>query len=263
MDGICRLCKENRSLKSSHLLPKGVYRLLRDNPNINPIVTSKGRSRESSEQVTQHLLCGSCEGKFSKYGEDHVLRYCWREGKGFKLRDSLSSENCIARNDDVSAHYLNEIAYVKVDHFVYFALSMIWRMAATNWRDSSGAFKGTSLGKYEEAVRLYLLDRSVFPEHVGIFLHISSEAMPDNIATTPAMDRINGLIRHKFYIPGLLFVVFVGKGYSAKSKITSLNSNGVAYLCPFGKDGLSRTVAIACQNAKQVGKLQSEGGMSR
>lgn len=254
MIGECRLCRQERVLRSSHLMPKALFRLLRDGENCNPIVTSKAISRETSEQVTQHLLCDECEGRFSRQGESHVLRNCWRKGSGFYLRDNLNEENRLILHNEVSVHDTRSIPHIKVDHFTYFAVSLVWRMAAAIWRDQQGVFLGTSLGPYLEPIRKYLLGVAELPETVTVFVHVSSEKIPDNIATTPMMTRQNCVTRHKFYVPGLLFAVFVGKNFSRK--MTSLSTEGMVWLCPFRSDGLSKKLARMCQEATETGKLK-------
>lgn len=259
----CKLCRKSDELRSSHLIPKGVYRLLLDAPNKNPIMTSHGRSRETSEQITSPILCGECEKRFSQYGEAHVLRNCWREGDGFYLRDQLGTHTEIGAGHDFSVHDLRRVEYIKIEKFVYYALSMVWRMSVCWWRSSTGPFRGGALGRYEEPIREYLIHNSSLPDHVAVLLKVSSEPVPDNIATSPKMAKINGSTRHKFYIPGLLFIVYVGKSMPAATMDASLSSAGLAFLCPFKNDQMAHALHDTFQRATESGKLASRKSAPR
>ena len=86
-------------------------------------------------------------------------------------------------------------------------------------------------------------------------MHVSSELKPANMATSPLMSRENRIARHKFYIPGLIFIVIVNKALSAESNGVALNSSDMVYLCSLGNDGLSQNVAESIQYANGFGKF--------
>jgi hypothetical protein len=85
--GKCRLCLQDRELRSSHLLPKSMYKLLRNDEfsNPNPFVHGPERSVQTSKQAQQYLLCHDCEQRFSKRGEAWVMSHCWRSVGEFDI----------------------------------------------------------------------------------------------------------------------------------------------------------------------------------
>jgi hypothetical protein len=65
-------------LEDSHFLSAGIYRILRDDTekNPNPWLLTKNATVQTSRQLKAHLLCRSCEERFTKNGENWVLRHC-------------------------------------------------------------------------------------------------------------------------------------------------------------------------------------------
>src|ERR1700710_1869144 len=96
--GTCGLCRANSvSLQDSHLMPKALYRVLlkasaaHGDPNPNPVVWTPGIAMHTSAQVSDYLLCASCEDRFSQRGEKWVTGQCWRSDSEFRLRETLDT----------------------------------------------------------------------------------------------------------------------------------------------------------------------------
>lgn len=64
----CELCKENRSLKESHIIPKFVGRELKKRSGSQTLVNGINPERNPKPQdiLKVPLLCQECEGRFSK-----------------------------------------------------------------------------------------------------------------------------------------------------------------------------------------------------
>ena len=82
------------SLRQSHSMPKGVYRILRDreSANPNPVLLTERFAVPTSKQLTAYLLCGKCGKRLSNCGENWVLQPCPRRGS-FKLVAILDTES--------------------------------------------------------------------------------------------------------------------------------------------------------------------------
>jgi len=68
----CALCKrDNQELQDSHFLPKGVYRVTREEheANPNPITLNDCGVFQDSKQISDYLLCSECEGRLNQNGE--------------------------------------------------------------------------------------------------------------------------------------------------------------------------------------------------
>ena len=96
-------------------------------------------------------------------------------------------------------------------------------------------------GQYQEQFRLYLLGKAAFPQNARLVVHTSSEAQSDLMTTIfPCTTRVDGVRRHKFYIPGLLFILFLGKDVPQRFDDGALNGSQhrLMWLCPWQNDSL-------------------------
>jgi hypothetical protein len=118
----------------------------------------------------------------------------------------------------------------------YFAAS-IWRAAARSWGKQ---MRQLSLGgTYQEQFRQYLLGESKWPQNARLMIHVSSDKLLDFILN-PVSVRIGAAHRHKFYIPGILFILFVGATVPRDHDNGAVNSSAGRFmgLLPFEEDSL-------------------------
>jgi hypothetical protein len=90
----CRLCFQNSTLQNSHLLPGSAYKYLRivgERCKSNPLFLSAKMLVQTSQQVSDFLLCSKCEDRFNNCGERWSLSHCDRGRGRFRLREILSS----------------------------------------------------------------------------------------------------------------------------------------------------------------------------
>ena len=72
-DGVCRLCGQTRELRSSHVFPQGIYkRFVADNQKGGSLLDLKNMA-EHSMQFKGPWLCGECEGKLNRGGENYFF----------------------------------------------------------------------------------------------------------------------------------------------------------------------------------------------
>jgi hypothetical protein len=84
--GLCALCGpdngETRVLRQSHFLPKAVYRYLNvskaEDTKLLLRTPKKNRVFSMGKQITQALLCDTCEGLMSAKGEDYYSKMMLR-----------------------------------------------------------------------------------------------------------------------------------------------------------------------------------------
>jgi len=245
MTGRCGLCRGVRELRDSHLLPASVYKLSRseNRKNPHPVVTTRNGVLISARQVSDHFLCVECEDRFSKNGERYVVGQCSRP-RSFKLRQLLEESEAAAVRERFSV-YSPSVLGAHVSEYLYFAASVFWRAAARTWRFDNQT-TGITLGsQHQEAFRRYLLGEAQFPEHARLFMHVWSDKDADFTTVFPCSNRTDGKWRHKFCIPGILFILFVGKESASEADYGALNSsdNPLVWLCPWEDDSLFRGFA--------------------
>ena len=207
---VCALCLRPEPIVTSHLLPAGVYRLLRDNErrNPNPVIVGETTSTQTADQVAAPLLCWDCEEHFNNRGERWVLQNCFRGPGEFKMLDALRAAKPLHPLDEGAVYAGAQIADIDMDSLVYFASSVIWRAAARTW-GYWGSREQLSLGPYFEDFRLYLLNPWSFPVSAAVWVNVWP--VPVMLSVLPRTLRGQGYRHHNFSIPGITFHVFVGQ----------------------------------------------------
>jgi hypothetical protein len=211
--GRCALCLQDRDLLESHLVPKALYRLVRAGMrNAHPLQISAAGQRNTSRQAVRRLLCAECEGRFSRNGENWVLRHCYRGRGVFRLRSLLRESTPIPNDSDLLLYQASSVPGVDSEAIVYFCASVVWRAAVANWWVSSIEYEQISLGdQYQEDVRRYLLGEADFPEHVVVVVVLSQLDQPVLTFNLPRTDRFDCCRSHRLHIPGMTFMVMVGR----------------------------------------------------
>jgi len=232
--GRCGLCFEERELQDSHLMPAALYKLIRKRshaPNPNPVVVTGKRSFTTSDQVSAHFLCHDCEERFHSKGEDYVLSQCAKPSGTFKLRELLEASDPVASTSQASAYKVSDLLGNKADKYLYFAASVFWRASARSWTFDSQELP-VSLGyPYQEQLRLYLLGEGGFPPKARLWVHVSRETEFASCTVFPYSERGEGKWRHKFYIPGVLFILFLGGSVPEDLDQWALNAADGGVMC--------------------------------
>jgi len=158
--GQCALCREERVLRDSHLMPKWVYRRLRraTGNDGSPVFVSRGAAVQTSRQVTKHLLCDDCENRFGTR-EDYVAGMTEVDSGG-----KIKLAHHVSRQDSPSGRLVSISSTVETDQITYFAASIIWRACVMG--------HGCRLGRYEADFRSYLLGEAEFPSVAAISMAI-------------------------------------------------------------------------------------------
>jgi hypothetical protein len=212
--GVCALCKENRDLRNSHMVPKALYRLMRarsDHSNPNPmIVTSRGR-RQTSFQAVRSLLCADCEQRFDHHGENWVLRHCYRGYGRFRLRELLRQSAPLHSEKDFTIYCASSVPGVSIEKLTYFCISVFWRAAVCDWESSGETYHAIRLGtKYQEQIRKYLLGVAELPQSASILVLASGLKTPALVFNFPDTIRVESQHCHSLHIPGLTFQLSLG-----------------------------------------------------
>jgi hypothetical protein len=210
MRGICGLCKEDADLCNSHFMPSALYKFMKapELPNPNPILLDGRSAISKSIEVRQHFLCKVCEGRFSANGEAWTVRNCFQPDGSFPLYEKVTAIRRSVVSGHVRLYPTDGVADIAADKLTYFASSIIWRSGATNWRNHN---RRTTLGRYEEQLRLYLLGDSDFPVDAALRVTLRSPANAELLMRTPYGDRIAGMRCVSFMIPGILFTLFMAQ----------------------------------------------------
>ena len=243
MIGACGLCGLDRELRNSHLLPAATYRLSRDpaRRNPNPVVLTADGASTTSKQVSDHFLCGECEDRFSRLGERYVLGRCARRDGRFRLRTDLAGAPVLYEDERFRVHRVDDLLGDRIDQYLYFAASIVWRAGARSWSLNGQKLGRIPLGRrFEGQLRQYLLGEAPYPRRARLFVHVWNDDRVDSTSVPPTSERINRTWRHKFCIPGILFILFLGGEVPETHDAGAINSRQGAFmwLCRWSDDSL-------------------------
>jgi hypothetical protein len=246
-------------LRDSHLLPAALYKLARDSKgggSPDPIVVGGGRSVVTSLQVSQPLLCDGCEQRFGR-GESWIMKHCAR-GDHFKLRETMMMGPALPLiRDSVHAYNLDTSFPEAASYLEYFAASVFWRSGATQWRHGARIVGSIDLGPYGERLRCFLLGEEPFPLEAALSVFVDSQQPPDVSMIFPCSGRTGLAHRHIFAIPGLRFVLFVGRVLPEGHRDLAINSDGpkVVFLENFARTNFQKSLLDLLRVSPPVGKL--------
>jgi hypothetical protein len=224
--GVCALCRKERHLQDSHFLPKALYRYVRAKTGAirSPIIVGSDSARNTDRQFTKHLLCQECEQRFSRNGEAWTMKQAYRGSGAFRLLTALDRYAPVAVGDGARIYAAKEIAEIDLGQLTYFALSVFWRGAVTDWKIDGQSLERLEFGDlYMSALQEYLLGDAATPEHIALALHVCDDpTLTATTLATPMGGRNGGYHSYIFIIPGLAFHLFIGKRMPALLQRMSL-----------------------------------------
>lgn len=253
----CALCRNEVVLRDSHLLPKSVYRKLRDDSD--PILVSSRATIQSSTQFKCYLLCEDCEQRLNKNGENRVLAEYLQNPDHFVLREKLRKEQPRQIRNDGRWFSGFDLETIDVDSYRYFAASVFWRASVGRWKDPRYLPCCGCLGpKYEEKLRGFLLNQLPFPKEAFLVAFVANEEGALGFATVPCSKNDSGYHMHEFNIPGILFQLWIGG--SSNHQLAFLgrewNSNIVFALHNFQRSPAFSQLHQLVQSSSPKGKLR-------
>jgi len=210
----CALCLLNKPLLASHFLPAAIYKNLIDPAGLisNMIASNLSTASEESRQVKKCLLCQDCEIRFQQGGENWVLgRRLMPDGR-FELSDLLQQEKPVGTQGEVSIFALSTIPSVEIEQLLYFAASIFWRAAVTDWETPVGDYTRLAVDlAVVEKLRRYLMGSAPFPSDVFLSVIFSADNTPRQLTTMPSATA--GAIEYQqfdWYMPGIGFTLLTG-----------------------------------------------------
>ncbi len=213
MTGRCKLClRDGVELRTSHLMPKGLYRLFRTDGsgrNPNPWIASPEGEVQTSRQETAHMFCPDCELRFSRNGELWVLRNTMKRDGSFRLASMLSEHTPFVTEASLRMFHASQVPKVNVPAISYFAASMFWRASVWPWKPST--VRHVRLGPFEEAFRRYLLQEASWPDCASLMVVVREKSKVSFLSHDPVRSKQTGIHAFTFPMPGLSFTLFVSR----------------------------------------------------
>lgn len=229
--GICKLCQLTKPLCDSHYLPKRLYSFVGapQLKNPQPVMAVKGELRQSSVQYRDYVFCEKCESTLNHGGEQWVIRQVPREyGSRFPLREALTRLGPSKMAVGITSFNVSGKSDFDLGKLLYFGLSIFWRAAVHGWTNSDDEIlEEVKLGTHEEALRLFLLGSGPLPSrNMVLTLDVWAEVQVLPALHPVVSEQHVGFERFWFYVPGLVFLLWLGDNIPAHAKSSNL-ANGI------------------------------------
>ena len=213
--GPCKLCRETATLIDSHIVPRWMYRRLtrlnagKGGPNL--VHTGDGISILGGSQLSEYMLCRTCEDRFKRW-EDYAVEVSLQEDDTFPGADLVKALPRDPNDGGASAsdYVPADASALNCDALARFGVSVIWRasVCTDDW------VRDVDLGPYAKPIADYLRDDDApIPDRVGLmveFARIEGPNRPDRSLAIPYSGRGRGYHIHRFLGLGMLFSLCVG-----------------------------------------------------
>jgi hypothetical protein len=244
-------------LIDSHFLPAGLYRLLRtpSEKNAHPILTSREIATQNSFQMAEPLLCGACDGLFSKRGEAYVIPRI-RQNSTFPFLDRLKVALEVHRSPNLNIYSGDAVGFDN-GKIAYFGLSLLWRAAVHTWTMVDGKTTTVKLDDpYKEDLRRYLLAETDFPKNCFVVATCATDWASQNACFVPNRIKDLPVTAYGLMTKGLYFRIFFGEDVPLELKqlccVTGYRKPLITRDC---EDNLIKTWRILMEKTKPVGSL--------
>ncbi len=261
----CRLCLKERPLQESHLLAAGFYKIIRDNSpsDEHPVwVSSDGVALSTSRQTTAPMLCGECEQRFNKKGEDWVLKNCCRGAGQFPLQKLAHEEFGLVGTWETlesTGYSPGSASVIAQEQLVYFGASVFWRAAARSWNTPLGKQSQLEFGPCQEKFRKFLLGEQPLPKGFVLIVTLNIDLNNNVPFELPqALRKCDTYRQYQFRIPGICFLGLLGAKIAPELRTISTFPAG--YLHATSGSEWSETMREVITNSKLKGKLNAAVG---
>lgn len=219
---ICALCRNEKELRNSHLIPKSAYRHIRDSREEgggSPMRVHLHLSESffTDTQVKKYLLCEECEQLFSKRGEGPVSKM-WATHTHFPLLEQLLSSVSTQSSPNFSLFNPVEIKADILESLFYFGASVVWRSNVWDWGSHPSIHKGTLGRLYEGRFKDYLLGNTDAIKDVRLIVTLNTNYNLHRLLRFPACIEGPGCCLHEFDVLGIFFKFIVGKNPAPEFK---------------------------------------------
>jgi len=256
----CPLCLEEKELVRSHLIPRAMYNYCRT-ADSEPILVSTQVMMQTSRQLQEHLLCKRCEDVLNEGGERWLLPILARIDQTFPLLDIIEK----FAPDQVDGEWRGYASFrnpeIQVNMLIHFAMGVFWKASVHSWTGGSRA-PCIELGPYREEVRKFLRGETPFPRRMGLVLGILPRDKALISFNRPYRASAVGYHNYLFYVPGVQFVLSVGKLLPSDTRDICFASNSAhpILVADFSDDvkGLFRRIAIKAHKSQKLVRYLTE-----
>jgi hypothetical protein len=218
------MCLEEKTLVSSHLMPAALYDYCRKGEH-RPIKVGGGFLMPTDRQTQDYLLCENCEDVLNKGGEQWLLDKLATWERTFPLYDLLTKVPPLFDEDGMAVYLAAQNPDIEVKKLMHFALGLFWKASVHSWLGDV-ADPRIELGPYSEEIRKWLLDPKAFPKDVSLIVEVEKPQRAQITMSDPYEGVRDEWRTHFTHVPGLLFMMALGKNVSQELRDISISNAG-------------------------------------
>ncbi len=179
---------------------------------------------QTDRQLQHPLLCADCEEILNKNGETWVNPKLATVKDGFPLYEILIRRQAAAEDEAGGIYFAVENGDIDVEKLTHFALGIFWKAAVHSWKGKERS-PMIELGPYADRIRVWLRSESPFPRNVSLSVMLA-RADRALVAFTGPVERPPKVWRTFWlYVPGISFVLSVGRLIEAEMRETCIHEN--------------------------------------
>jgi len=164
----------------------------------------------TSRQLQHPLLCQSCEDTLNKGGEHWLLPLLATIDKKFPLLDIIERVEPDLVDGTLRAYAASRNPDIEINKLIHFAMGVFWKASIHSWEGGS-KMPRIELGLYREKLRAFLRAETPFPRNMGLVLGVSPRERALVSISLPYQNPVREWHSFTFHVPGVLFVLNVGK----------------------------------------------------
>jgi len=203
------MCLEVKEVVKSHLIPSALYQFCATEGE-SPLRVADGVVIPTDRQTWSYLLCGECEGVLNGGGETWTIEKLATLKNGFPLYELLTKSPSESEGDSEGIFLTASNPLIDVEKLTHFAVGIFWKASVASWRRGEKEPK-IDLGPYSDALRRWLRGETAFPRHICLTVTVSKPEGAFITLCLPAQTECKDWPAYLLHVPGVLFVLSVGK----------------------------------------------------
>ena len=245
------MCREEKKLCKSHLMPHALYALCRTD-EYDPVRLTEELMLPTSRQTMDHLLCFDCEQNLSRNGESWLLPLLPTLGGPFPLLDRLTKQSPVSYAT-LAVYASATNPEIDVPKLIHFAIGIFWKASVHSWFGGSDEPR-IDLGDDAEALRLHLRGQADLPWNIARCLSVDSAPTRLLGMLDPYQCSNSDFKNFCFFIPGVFFQLLIGAG---AQEALSANCIHASPRCPIIVEEVSKVVrGIMREKSAEARKTQ-------
>jgi hypothetical protein len=222
--GKCRMCLHEKTLVRSHLMPAALYDYCRKGEH-GPIKVGGGFVMPTDRQTQDYLLCEDCEDVLNTGGERWILDKLATWERTFPLYDLLTKVPPFFDEDGMVVYLAGQNPEIEVEKLTHFALGLFWKASVHSWRGDTTDPR-IDLGPYSEEIRKWLRGQNAFPKYVYLVVVVEKPQKAQITMNDPYEGVRQGWRTHFVHVPGVLFMMALGKTVDDSVRTLSITNAG-------------------------------------